>query len=198
MSIWSRGRARVFTSIIASQLHRCGKNVKILPPFRSSNLGGISLGEGVIINQDCWILTVGQPRSDRLPKLEIGPHCEVGMGATISAAHSIVLGGHVLLARNVYISDHGHAYEDISRPVTQQGISAPAPVAIGSGCWLGQNAVILPGVTIGEHCVIGANSVVNRSIPSFSVAVGAPARVVKQFDPTSGKWTKSSPSAAKP
>ena len=112
------------------------------------------------------------------------------MGATISAAISIVFGEHVLLARNVYISDHRHSYEDLSRPITVQGVTGLAPVFIGRHTWLGQNSVVLPGVTIGEHCVIGANSVVRNSIPAFSVAVGTPARVVKRFNPGSNGWEK--------
>jgi acetyltransferase-like isoleucine patch superfamily enzyme len=71
-----------------------------------------------------------------------------------------------------------------------QGIDNIKPVAIGRNSWLGQNAVVLPGVTIGEHCVIGANSVVNRSIPDFSIAVGTPARVVKTFNRQTKRWEK--------
>ena len=112
------------------------------------------------------------------------------MDATISAAKQIVIGESVLLARNVYISDHGHAFDDVSRPIMAQGITIPAPVFIGSGTWIGQNAVILPGTVIGKNCVIGANSVVNRSVPDFTVAVGVPARLLKTFNPTTGHWIK--------
>ena len=66
-----------------------------------------------------------------------------------------------------------------------QGLTKVAPVRIGRGAWLGQNVVVCPGVTIGEGAVIGANSVVNREIPPHSLAVGAPARVLRTFsDPT--------------
>jgi acetyltransferase-like isoleucine patch superfamily enzyme len=95
-----------------------------------------------------------------------------------------------LLGRNVHISDHTHAFENINTPIIQQGINGIAPVSIGRGTWLGQNVVVLPGVTIGRHCVIGANSVVKSSIPDFSVAVDAPARVVKSYDPKTGRWKK--------
>jgi acetyltransferase-like isoleucine patch superfamily enzyme len=71
-----------------------------------------------------------------------------------------------------------------------QGINGVAPVTIGRGTWLGQNVVVLPGVTIGQHCVVGANSVVNSSIPDYSVAVGAPARVVRQYNRNSAKWER--------
>jgi SAM-dependent methyltransferase len=95
-----------------------------------------------------------------------------------------------LLARNVYISDHNHAYVDLTRPIVHQGIGKVSPVFIGRNTWLGQNVSVLPGVTIGEHCIIGANSVVRSSIPSYSVAVGAPARVVKQVNRKTGQWER--------
>jgi acetyltransferase-like isoleucine patch superfamily enzyme len=63
-----------------------------------------------------------------------------------------------------------------------------APIVIKRGCWIGQNVVILPGVTIGELSIIGANSVVTRDVPARSIAVGAPARVIKSWDATARRW----------
>jgi acetyltransferase-like isoleucine patch superfamily enzyme len=150
----------------------------------------MSLGERVMINRDCWILTVSGQQQDNDVKLVIGSHAGIGMGATISAARQVVIGEHVLLARNVYISDHGHEFEDINHPIMKQGIRDIKAVMIGAHTWIGQNACILPGVTIGKHCVIGANSIVNSSIPDYCVAVGAPARVVSQYNRETDKWEK--------
>lgn len=72
----------------------------------------------------------------------------------------------------------------------RQGITSPIPVSIGNCSWLGQNVCVLPGALIGEHCVIGANSVVTSPIPDFSVAVGAPARVMKQYSRQTRRWEK--------
>ena len=187
---WDRLRNRIYTALLSGSFARCARGSRISPPLRFSNLHQVSLAESVIIHSDCWIGVVSSPDSDNSVRLTVGPHSAIGMGATISAAESIVLEEHVLLARNVYISDHGHAYEDISRPIMAQGISRPAPVRIGRHTWLGQNVVVLPGVTIGEHCVIGANSVVRNSIPAFSVAVGIPARVVKTYNKETSRWDK--------
>lgn len=148
------------------------------------------LGEGVQIERDCWIQTIGESPEDKEVKLIIGARAGIGMGACISAAKMVTIGEHVLLARNVYISDHTHAYEDINVPIMKQGINNMKPVSIGRHSWLAQNVVVLPGVSIGEHCIIGANSVVNCSIPDFSVAVGAPARVVKRYNSLTMKWEK--------
>jgi lipopolysaccharide O-acetyltransferase len=113
--------------------------------------------------------------------LFIGAGTSIAGSAVISAASCVGLGERVLLARNVYIADHMHAYGDISTPVLDQGISRVAPVRIGDGAWLGQNVVIGPGVSIGRGAVIGANSVVLNDVPAYAVAVGAPARVVSKF-----------------
>ena len=101
----------------------------------------------------------------------------------LSAVSSVRLGRDVLLARNVYISDHSHAYEDVTRPVHAQGVSKVLPVVIGDGAWLGQGVVVCPGVSIGRGAVVGAGSVVLQDVPDFSVAVGSPARVVRSFGP---------------
>jgi acetyltransferase-like isoleucine patch superfamily enzyme len=93
----------------------------------------------------------------------------------------------VWTGHNVYITDQNHGYEDVSLPISKQSQPERA-VKIGSGSWLGYGSVVLPGVTIGEHCVIGANSVVTRDVPSYSVAVGVPARVIKRY--INGSWTE--------
>jgi acetyltransferase-like isoleucine patch superfamily enzyme len=98
-----------------------------------------------------------------------------------------VLEEDVLIASNVYISDHMHKYSDPETPILAQGIDKIQPVLIGRGAGLGQNVVVCPGVRIGKGAVIGANSVVNKNIADFSVAVGAPARIVKTKDCTGAK-----------
>ncbi len=189
LDLCSRIRTRLFTFLLSSQFRHIGAGSRIEPPFRFSGLDQMSLGDGVIIFRDCWIhVPAGQRATD--PKLVIGSHSGIGMGATISAAQQVVLGEHVLLARNVYISDHAHAFSDPTVPIMHQGLDNIKPVSIGRHSWLGQNAVVLPGVSIGEHCVIGANSVVNSSIPDFSVAVGAPARVVRRYNPKADAWER--------
>jgi len=91
----------------------------------------------------------------------------------------------VWTGHNVYITDQNHGYEDVDRPISVQTMPEK-PVRIGRGSWLGYGTVVLPGSDIGEHVVVGANSVVTGVIPSFSVAVGSPARVVRRFE--NGEW----------
>lgn len=187
---WDRLRTCAFSWVISHLFAEFGEGSRVSPPFRFATLNQVRVGRSVYIAPDCWIQVVAGLGDDRSVKLDIGNHAGIGMGATISAALSVVLEEYVLLARNVYISDHRHAYEDVSRPIMEQGVTGLSPVTIGRKTWLGQNSVVLPGVTIGEHCVIGANSVVRDSIPAFSVAVGSPARVVKRFNIDTGRWEK--------
>ena len=186
--LWSRLRIRFFTLLLSSQFAEIGRGARISPPFRFYGLNEMSFGENVMINSDCWLQTI--PGDECCPKLIIKAHTGIGMGAHISAAKQILIEEHVLLGRNVHISDHAHAFEDVKIPIIQQGISGIAPVSIGRETWLGQNVVVLPGVTIGRHCVIGANSVVNSSVPDFSIAVGVPARVVKRYNQETGAWER--------
>jgi acetyltransferase-like isoleucine patch superfamily enzyme len=192
----NRIRTRLFTWLMSPLLYSLGGKSRICPPFRFANLQQVRVGRAVVINRDCWIGVVSDSTDRNSVKLTIGNGCAIGMGATISATSSIVLEDDVLLARNVYISDHGHAFSDISRPIKDQGITAPAPVRIGKGTWLGQNVVVLPGVTIGEHCVVGANAVVRESIPPNSVSVGIPARVVRRYNSVTRQWEKAPPTSA--
>ena len=119
--------------------------------------------------------------------LKLGEGCVLGYNNHIAAVRSVVIGNHVLTANNVYISDNVHAYEDISRPILHQPVQFKSEVSIGDGCWIGENACII-GARIGKNSVIGANAVVTQDIPEYSVAVGVPAVVIRQFNTQSQQW----------
>lgn len=132
----------------------------------------MQFGPGVIV-QRLSVLNVSGTGA-----LKIGANSRIGAGAIISAIHSVEIGENVLLADRVFIADHNHEFRDTARPVMTQGATSPKPVRIGAGSWLGVNSCILPGVELGEHCVVGANSVVTRSFPAYSIVGGVPARVI--------------------
>ena len=88
----------------------------------------------------------------------------------------------------IHINDCSHGYSNANEPYKYQEVSANSFIVIGKGSWVGQNVVILPGVKIGKYSIIGANSVVSRSIPARSIAVGAPAKVIKKWEDTTQKW----------
>jgi acetyltransferase-like isoleucine patch superfamily enzyme len=181
MRILPRVRTRIYTKLLSSSFYSIGKGARIDPPMRFANLSKIQLGRKVNINRFSWIQVLNSDERESSPVIIIGDYTGIGEFATISAIKRIEIGENVLLARNVYISDHRHAYEDVSTPISSQGICSIAEVKIGSNTWLGQNSVILPGVTIGRHCVIGANSVVNIDVPDYCIAAGVPAKIVKKI-----------------
>mgnify|MGYP002513099600 FL=1 len=121
--------------------------------------------------------------------IDIGEGSEVGERCRISIANYLRIGRKVLLSPNVYITDCDHAYEDIDTPVLDQGtIRSSNNIEIKDGSYIGINSVIIGNVVIGKHCVIGANSVVTKSIPDYCVAVGCPAKVIKKYDQITRKW----------
>lgn len=141
----------------------------------------IEIGERVLIGPGVTLAAGIVPRQsfDHVV-VSIGDGVLIGKGSGIVAHERITIGADVFTGHNVYITDANHGYEDLTQPIGAQ-LAAPRPVSIGAGAWLGHGAIVLPGVTIGEHAVIGAGAVVTRDVPSFSVAVGNPARVIKQY-----------------
>ena len=91
-----------------------------------------------------------------------------------------------MLANGCFVSDANHRFDDPELPVTWQGFVSKGPTRVGDNCWLGANVVVGSGVTIGERCVIGANSVVTSDVEPFTVAAGAPARVLRRIEPRGG------------
>ena len=150
------------TSLMNERFIEIGENTMIGPH--------VALSAGMAPGQECL-----SP-----PVVRIGDRCLIGRGSGSVGHFSIDIGDDVWTGHHVYITDQNHGYDNVDIPISQQSMPEK-PVCIGSGSWLGHGTVVLPGADIGEHVVIGANSVVTGSIPSFSVAVGAPARVLKSM-----------------
>lgn len=149
----------------------------------------IHIGRNTMIGPYCTLSAGMMPGqvciSDKT--VTIGDRCLIGKGSAIVGHFSIDIGDDVWTGHNVYITDQNHGYEDVDLPISVQTMPEQ-PVKIGHGSWLGYGSVVLPGADIGEHAVIGANSVVTGTIPSFSVAVGAPAKVIRRY--VDGQWEK--------
>jgi acetyltransferase-like isoleucine patch superfamily enzyme len=111
-------------------------------------------------------------------RITIGSGSLLNLNVMIAAVERIEIGEHCMLANGCLITDANHRYDDPLRPVPWQGFTSKGPTVIGDNVWLGANVVVTSGVTIGRRCVIGANSVVTSDIPEFTVAVGAPAKVI--------------------
>lgn len=123
------------------------------------------------------------------PQIIIGKDVSIQQNLHLTSANRIEIGNNTAIAANVTITDIHHPYEDVDKPIELQDIIVKE-VTIGSDCKIYNNVIILPGVHIGKHTTIGANSVVTIDIPDFSVAVGSPARIIKKYDFDEKKWKK--------
>jgi acetyltransferase-like isoleucine patch superfamily enzyme len=165
-----------------------GRRSKILNPMRLKNVENIFLGDHVIINKHAFLLTARLSNGER-PRITIGDGCVIGHVNHITAVNDVAIGPNVLTADRVHISDNSHSFADPATAIIDQPIVSKGRVRIGEGSWIGENASVL-SCSIGRNCVIGSNAVVLSDIPDYSVAVGAPARVVRRFNPGSGLWEK--------
>jgi len=150
----------------------------------------ISLGNGVSLRKDAW-LNVATEDPTGEPVIVLEDNCHIGYGSILSAKNLIHLERDVLVGQQVIIVDHNHAYEDITIPVIKQDITEGGRIRIGQGSWIGRGAAIIcpkGELIIGRNCVIAVNSVVTRSIPDYSVVVGMPARIIRQYDPETQTW----------
>ena len=171
---------------------KIGAEVKLSLGFSVNHPECVSIGDNVFIGEFCWIsmLPVNYQRNAPpialSPKLTIGNNSYIGRFATFACMNEIHIGNDVMFADRVFVGDcyHGFARRDL--PIKDQYLYSPGPVRIGDGTWIGINASIMPNVTIGRNCVIGANSVVTSDIPDFHVAAGSPARVLRAVDDAPG------------
>ena len=166
-------RPRWFMRLLAPLYQHRGKHSVIhrsarmdTPPYRIFSLGDYS----VIESFACINNAVGD--------VIIGDHTRIGLHNTIIGP--VDIGSHVNLAQGITVSALNHNFSDASKRIDEQGVST-TPVTIEDDVWIGANAVILPGVTIGEHCVVSAGAVVTKDVPPHSLVAGVPAKVIKKI-----------------
>ena len=178
----------IFYLLNKNRYKKLGFRSYISKPLRITGKKYISIGEKVQIRYKCWFNAL--KLNNQLPVLEIGDGCVIGDFSHIAAVKKVVISKNVLTAQNIFISDHYHGYEEINIPIIQQAVKFKSEVFIGEGTWLGENVCVI-GARIGRNCVIGANSVVTKDIPDYSVAVGFPAKVIKKYNSLTNKWERS-------
>lgn len=161
-------------------------------PFDIRNSHNISIGRNFTTGFGCRI--EAHPQVDKNNKnIIIGENVEINDYVHIAAAEKIEIGNDVLIASKVFISDLNHGNysgTNVDSPFTTPNSRklSSKPVIIKDNVWIGEGVCIMSGVTIGYGSIIGASSVVTKDIPDLSIAVGAPARVIKKFDVSSNKW----------
>ena len=166
-------RPRWYIRLLAPLYQHRGRGSKIYhsvrmdtPPYRQ-----FSLGRGSVVESFCCI-------NNAVGDVIIGDHTRIGLHNTIIGP--VRIGNHVNLAQAITVTALNHNFSDPGKRIDQQGVSTQ-PVSIGDDVWIGASAVVLPGVTIGNHCVVAAGAVVTKDVPDKSVVAGIPAKIIKKL-----------------
>jgi len=169
-------RPRWYMRLLAPLYQHRGRGSKIYhsvrmdtPPYRRFWLGRRS-----VVESYCCI-------NNAVGDVTIGDYTRIGIHCTVIGP--VCIGSHVNLAQGITVTALNHNFGDAARRIDEQGVSTK-PVVIGDDVWIGANAVILPGVTIGSHCVIAAGAVVTKDVPDYTLAGGVPAKTIKDLSPT--------------
>lgn len=144
-----------------------GRHVEFEAP---RGLGQVTIGPWVHLGDGCAI------RSHAGTVL-VGAKTVIGRHTTINSFLDVTIGDACLFSDSIWIGDFDHRHDDLSRPIKDQGITT-APVRIGNDVWIGTKATVLPGVSIGDHAIVGANAVVTRDVAPYAIVGGVPARVI--------------------
>ena len=117
----------------------------------------------------------------------IGDRTRIGLGNTLIGP--VTIGNDVMLAQNIVMSGLNHGYEDITMSIHDQPVTT-APIIVEDESWIGANAVVVAGVTIGKHSIVAAGSVVTKNVPPYSIVAGNPAKLLKQYNEKTNKWER--------
>lgn len=158
-------------------------------PYRIWNKKSIEIGKDVFIVENSFFAVTKSFKNQKFnPQVIIGNNVRIGSNFFLSCIDKIEINDNVIISDRVFISDHSHGYENIKIPIINQPLEAEGKVLIKSGSFIGVNVVILPGVTIGKNSVVGASSVVTKSVPDYVVVAGIPATIIKKYNPKDKKW----------
>ena len=168
---------------------KLGRKSTLCMPFSINGAKYMSIDSEVFIKPNSWLLAIDNQESSTTEKLTIGSKTYIGRNVHIVALKGVHISKDVLISDNVYLADNYHHFENGNMPYKDQGVGFKKEVKIGQGTWLGENVCVLSS-HIGKQCIIGANSVVTKDIPDYSMAVGSPAKVIKKFDQNTNSWVE--------
>lgn len=176
-------RPRLWVRLLLNPfIHKKGKHAIIRNSTRMDvfPFNKFSLGNKSIIESFATI-------NNGVGNVHIGNSTIIGIGNVIIGP--VTVGNDVMFAQNIVVSGLNHGFEDITVPPSRQKVSCKQ-IVISDNVWIGANSTVTAGVTIGKHSIIGAGSVVTKDIPAYSVAVGNPAKVIKQYNNQSRLWER--------
>lgn len=180
-------KREVKSVLYTKRFKKFGNNSVLYKPLIIRAYSDISIGDNTTILNGVR-MQVYNDLTRRNSKLEIGNNCYIGYNNTFLAGGNIIIEDGVLMASNILISSENHSVNpEDDKYYMNQKLECKS-VVIGEGSWLGENCKILSGVKIGKKCVIGAGSIVTKSIPDYCIAVGSPAKIIKKYDFNQHKW----------
>lgn len=178
-------RLQFKTKKLLSRFKKYGINSRIYFPIITHGLEHIEIGDNFKCGERLKLRTFSSWNEQSFnPIIRIGNNVSIESDCHIGAVNKIIIGDNVLIASFVFISDHSHGIIDckeLSVPPLNRPLFSKGPIIIGNNVWIGEKVSIMPNVHIGDGAIIGANSVVTKDVPSYSVVVGSPAKVIKQL-----------------
>lgn len=178
---------------------RMGPNSVVMLPRWLHNPANIQIGK------DCYVgrFSILHPLASHEGRLSsgqivLGNDVYVGGFVQIHALGRVEIGDGSVLSEHVYISDIAHGLHPSKGPIMKQPLESKGPVKIGRNVFIGFGSSVLPGVNVGDHCVVGTRSVVTRSFPPYSMIAGSPAKLIKVFDQAAQEWVPPVPSPSCP
>ena len=169
-------RPRWYVRLLAPLFQHRGQGSKIYPNVRMDTppYRKFSLGKRSVIESYCCI-------NNAVGDVLIGDYTRIGIHCTVIGP--VTIGSHVNLAQGIVLTALNHNFKDTTLRIDEQGISTNL-VVIKDDVWIGANAVILPGVTIGKHAVVAAGAVVTKDVPDYCIVGGVPAKIIKRIEPS--------------
>jgi len=188
------GSLRMFRNLVLTKLFYAQARI-IRFPFDIRNKKWITIGNAFTSGVGCRLETHPNNKEVQEKLLIIGDNVEINDYVHMNASERVVIGNNVLIASKVYISDTNHgnysgSIQDSPLTIPNKRLLSTKPVIIEDNVWIGESVSIMSGVTIGKGSIIGANSVVTKDVPKYSIAIGIPTIVIKQFNFKTNKWEK--------
>jgi acetyltransferase-like isoleucine patch superfamily enzyme len=187
--------AKIMSALWKRSLRHAGRGFHVCGGALIQGGQHIAIGDGFFAGQLLWIEAVREYAGVRYdPVIEIGHGVTCSQSVHIAANARVTIRDGVMFGSRIHVTDHGHGRyqgDEQDRPETRPShrpLAPGRPVLIERNVWLGDGVVVLPGVTIGEGSIVGANSVVSRSLPPHVIAIGSPAVPIKRFVAESGCW----------
>jgi acetyltransferase-like isoleucine patch superfamily enzyme len=172
------------------RFRKAGKGSFVSPFIQGLGLDCVSLGDRSRIGRHTRLLALKRHGDQHFsPNVEIGDDVNIGFGCVISCINEVRIGNDALIADRAYIADSKHGHSSPGEGITRQPLE-PGRIEIGDGAWIGYGAVIAGEISIGEHSIVAANSVVTHSVPPFTIVGGVPAKPLQRFDPSSNQWVR--------